>query len=334
MTSRSEGIGSAVRPDEGGLMTVFGYFLACEEHSPRELIRQARLAEQAGFEKLWISDHFHPWLGEQGQSPFVWSVIGALSQATSLPVTTAVTCPLMRVHPAVVAQAAATCATLTDFTLGVGTGEALNEHVVGSRWPPAAERLEMLEEAVGILRRMFTGELVTHHGRHYEVDTARLYTLPERPPCIHMSGLGRKSAAAAGRIADGFICVKPDAELVNAFRTAGGAGKPAQGGLKVCWATDAVQGRKTAYRVWPTDLVPGEAAQLLPMPRHFGQVSELVTEEMVGESVPCGPDPQAHLQALRAYADVGYDEVYVHQIGPDQEGFFGFYAEQVLPELR
>ena len=315
-------------------MTKVGYFLSSEEHAPHELIRQARLAEQAGFEALWISDHFHPWLDEQGQSSFVWSVIGALSQATSLPITTAVTCPLVRTHPVIIAQAAATSATLTDFTLGVGTGEALNEHIVGSSWPPAEERLEMLEEAVGIIRRMFTGELVTHHGKHYDVDTARLYTLPDRLPPIYMSGFGEKAATLAGRIADGFICVEPDPSLLNAFHSGGGSGKPAQGGLKVCWAPDAAQARKTAYRLWPNDQLPGEAAQLLPLPRHFGQLAELVTEEAVGRNVPCGPDPQTHLQALQAYLDSGYDEVYVNQIGPDQDGFFSFYAEQVLPELK
>jgi G6PDH family F420-dependent oxidoreductase len=315
-------------------MTTFGYFLSSEEHSPRELVRQARLAEQAGFEKLWISDHFHPWLDEQGQASFVWSVIGAISQATSLPITTAVTCPLVRTHPAVVAQATATCATLTDFTLGVGTGEALNEHVVESRWPPAAERLEMLEEAVELMRRLFTGELVSHRGKHYDVDTARLYTRPDRPPPIYMSAFGDKAATLAGRIADGFICVKPDAGLLETFRSAGGAGKPAQGGLKVCWGQDAAQARKTAHRLWPNDQLPGEAAQLLPLPRHFGQLSELVTEEMVGQNIPCGPDPERHIAAMREFLDAGFDEVYVNQIGPDQEDFFSFYAEQVLPELR
>jgi G6PDH family F420-dependent oxidoreductase len=316
-------------------MTKFGYFLSSEEHSPRELVRQARLAEQAGFEALWISDHYHPWLDEQGESSFVWSVIGALAEAVSLPITTAVTCPLIRIHPAVIAQAAATSALLTEgrFVLGVGTGEALNEHILDSRWPPANERLEMLEEAIDLMRRLWSGKLVTHHGEHYDVDTARLYSVPDQPPPIYMSGFGDKAAELAGRLADGFICVKPDAELLKTFRSAAGTDKVAQGGLKVCWAPDEAQARRTAYRLWPNDLIPGEAAQLLPLPRHFGQLAELVTEEMVGESVACGPDPERHIGALGAFVDAGYDEVYVNQIGPDQEGFFSFYAEQVLPEL-
>src|SRR3569833_1025818 len=215
-------------------MTRFGYFLASEEHTPNELVRQARMAEEAGFEALWISAHFHPWLVDQGDSSFVRSVIGARSQTVSLPITTAVTCPLVRTHPAIIAQAAATSAALPGgrFVLGVGTGEALNEHVVDSRWPPAAERLEMLEEAIGLIRRLFTGELVTHHGDHYDVDTARLYSLPEQPPPSYMSGFGDKAAELAGRVADGFMCVLPDADLLKTFLSAAGAGKVTQGGLK------------------------------------------------------------------------------------------------------
>jgi G6PDH family F420-dependent oxidoreductase len=313
-----------------------GYFLSSEEHTPRELVRQARMAEDAGFEALWISDHFHPWLDEQGEASFVWSVIGALSEAVSLPITTAVTCPLVRTHPVVIAQAAATSALLTEgrFRLGVGTGEALNEHILDSRWPPASERMEMLEEAIGLMRRLFTGELVTHHGKHYDVDTARLYSVPDEPPPIYMSGFGDRAAELAGRAADGFICVKPDADLLKTFHGAGGADKPSQGGFKVCWGHDAAEARRTAHRLWPNDLIPGEAAQLLPLPRHFGQLAELITEEMVGEGMACGPDAEAHLTAVNAFVDAGYDEVYVNQIGPEQEGFFSFYAEQILPELR
>lgn len=317
-------------------MARFGYFLSSEEHAPGELVRQARLAEQAGFEALWISDHFHPWLDEQGQASFAWSVIGAISQATSLPVGTAVTCPLVRTHPAIVAQAAATCAVLTGgrFTLGVGTGEFLNEHIIDSRWPPAAERMEMLEEAVALMRRLFTGELVTHRGEHYRLDTARLYTVPDEPPPIHMSGFGTKAATLAGRIADGFICMMPDADLVKTFRDAGGAGRRVQGGLKACWAADEERARRTALRLWASDYLPGEANQLLPQPRQFRQLSQLVTEDMVAEKVPCGPDPEVHVRALRAYADAGYEDVFVTQIGPEQDGFFDFYSREVLPRLR
>jgi G6PDH family F420-dependent oxidoreductase len=266
----------------------FGYFLASEEHGPAELVRQARLAERAGFEGLWISDHFHPWLDEQGHSPFVWSVIGALCQATSLPITTAVTCPLVRIHPVIIAQAAATSQTLLHgrFVLGVGTGEALNEHIVDSRWPPASERLEMLEEAIGLIRRLFSGDLITHRGKHYRVDTARLYTRPDQPPPIYMSGFGPKAARLAGRIADGFICTMPDADLLRAFHTYGGDGKPIQGGIKVCWAPEKEQARDTVQRLWPNAVIPGEAGQLLPLPRHFKQLSGLVTQDMIERAIP------------------------------------------------
>jgi G6PDH family F420-dependent oxidoreductase len=315
-------------------MTRYGYFLSCEEYRPADLITQAKMAEQAGFDALWISDHYHPWLDEQGQSGFVWSLIGALSQVTSLPVTTAVTCPLQRQHPAVVAQAAATSALLTGnrFNLGVGTGEALNEHVLGDRWPSAEERLEMLEEAVQVIRDLLTGKLITHGGRHYTVDTARLYSVPDQPPPIYLSGFGDKAVRLAARIADGYMTVQPNADFVRLYREAGGGDRPVQGGLKVCWRPDEGQARKTMHRLWPTDAIPGEAAQLLPLPRHFGQVAELVSEDMI--SAPCGPDPAVHASAVRAYVDAGFDEVYIGQVGGEVEGFFEFYAGQVLPRLR
>ncbi len=205
----------------------FGYFLSCEEFGPEDLVAQAVKAEAAGFDCLWISDHFHPWNDEQGQSPFVWSVIGALSQACSLPVTTAVTCPTVRMNPAIVAQAAATCAVMLDgrFTLGVGTGEALNEHILGDAWPTVDIRLEMLEEAVALIRRLWTGEFVSHRGSHYRVDTARIYTLPDEPPPIFMSGFGPQAVDVAARIADGYITTSPDTAMLERFRDRSG-GKP------------------------------------------------------------------------------------------------------------
>jgi G6PDH family F420-dependent oxidoreductase len=315
-------------------MTRYGYFLSCEEYSPADLISQARMAEQAGFDSLWISDHYHPWLDEQGQSGFVWSLIGAISQVTSMPVTTAVTCPLLRQHPAIVAQAAATSALLTGngFTLGLGSGEALNEHVLGGRWPSAEERLEMLEEAVDVIRQLLDGGLVTHTGRHFTVETARVYSAPDEPPPIYLSGFGDKAIRLAARIADGYMCVQPNQDFVRLYREAGGGERPVQGGLKVCWDQDAGQARKTMHRLWPTDSIPGEAMQLLPLPRHFGQVAELVSEEQI--AAPCGPDPDAHVAGVRAYTEAGFDEVYVGQVGGNLQGFFEFYAGQVLPRLR
>jgi G6PDH family F420-dependent oxidoreductase len=312
-----------------------GYFLSSEEHGPKALVQQARWAKEAGFEALWISDHYHPWNDEQGESPFVWSVIGALAEATSLPVTTAVTCPTVRVHPAVIAQAAATSALLHEgrFVLGVGTGEALNEQILGDAWPLAEVRLEMLEEAVEVMRELWTGEVVNHDGKHYLVEHARLYSRPEEPPPVYVSAFGPAAIEVAARIADGFITTKPSAEDLRSYREQGGRG-PAQGGVKVCYASDEATARKTAHRLWANSGVPGELSQVLRTPEHFMQVSELVTEEMTGESVVCGPEVEAHVKALQEYADAGFDEVYVGQMGDEQEPFFEFYKSEVLPRLR
>ncbi|PBC70454.1 G6PDH family F420-dependent oxidoreductase [Streptomyces sp. TLI_235] len=317
-------------------MTDYGYFLSCEEFTPAELIDQARRARQAGFTRLAISDHFHPWNDAQGNSPFVWSVIGALSQAVDLPVTTLVTCPTVRLHPAVTAQAAATSSVLLSgrFALGVGTGEALNEHIHGDRWPSFDDRAAMLEEAVAVMRELFTGRLVSHRGRHYTVDNARLYTPPDGPLPVYVSGFGPNAAELAGRIGDGFVTMTPDADLVAAFRDGGGAGKPVVGGAKVCWSSNRDKAVDTVHRLWPTELLPGELAQILPTPAHFEQASGLVTRAMVAEAVTCGDDAQQHIDTVRGYVRAGFDEVYVGQVGPDQEVFFDAYRELVLPALR
>ncbi len=210
-------------------MVSLGYFLSCEEFPPDELVRQAVRAESAGFERLWISDHFHPWNDKQGHSPFVWSVIGALSQASSLPVTTAVICPIMRIHPAVVAQAAATCAAQLDgrFMLGLGTGEALNEHITGPHWPPSATRREMLEEAVDVIWKLFTGKQISYRGRYFTVENARIYALPPEPTPIYISGFGPQAARLAGRIGDGYKASCPHASCYrNSVRPAARANPP------------------------------------------------------------------------------------------------------------
>jgi G6PDH family F420-dependent oxidoreductase len=313
-----------------------GYFLSSEEWGPHNQVELAVKAQRAGFEGLWISDHYHPWNDEQGHSPFVWSVIGALAQATDQKVTTAVTCPTMRIHPAIIAQAAATASILLNgrFCLGVGSGEALNEHVLGDRWPDADERLEMLEEAVEVIRLLWEGGVHNHRGRHYRVERCRVYDLPDTPPPILVSGFGPKAIDLAARIGDGFVTVGPDADAVERFRSGAKRGTLVQGGIKVCWGTDEAQARKTAFRLWPNDALPGELAQILPTPQHFEQATELVTEEMIAEQTPCGPDIGRHVQALAEYADAGFDEVYVQQIGPEQDAFFEAYAEHVLPRLR
>jgi G6PDH family F420-dependent oxidoreductase len=314
-----------------------GYFLSSEEWGPKELVELACKAEAAEFEGLWISDHFHPWNDEQGHSPFVWSVIGAIAQATeNMKVTTAVTCPTMRMHPALVAQAAATATIQLGgrFCFGVGSGEALNEHIFSDRWPEADERLEMLEEAVEVIRTLWRGGVQDHRGRHYRVENCRIYDLPDEQPPIVMSGFGPKSIDLAARIADGYVTMGPDRDAVERFRSGGGNGKLVQGGVKVCFDRDESSAVKTVHRLWPNEALPGELAQILPTPKHFEQASELVTEEMLAESVTCGPDIDRHLQTIREYADAGFDELYVGQIGPNQSAFFEAYREQVLPRAR
>ena len=320
---------------------MIGYFLSSEEYTPAELLDQARRAEEAGFEALWISDHFHPWNDEQGQSPFVWSIIGAIAQVCSLPVTTAVTCPTTRIHPVIIAQAAATSAVLLngEFRLGVGTGEALNEHVTGARWPSILQRLEQLEEAVEVMRRLWTGEFVTFHGQHYTVENARIYTRLDDPPPVYLSGFGPNAAELAGRIGDGFISTSPDREGLQRFRDSGGAGKPSQVGYKVCWGRDPEAAIDTAHRLWANSGVPGELSQVLPSPKHFEQVSGLVTRDMTRRAIAYGSDVQRHVEAFRPFAEAGFDEVYLSQIGgrdrnSDIAGFFDFYRDEVLPALR
>jgi G6PDH family F420-dependent oxidoreductase len=310
-----------------------GFSLSSEELAPREMVDLAIRAEQAGFSGLWISDHFHPWNDEQGHSPFVWSVIGAIAQATDLPLGTGVTCPTLRIHPAVVAQAAATSAILLEgrFTFGVGSGEALNEHIFGDRWPGADERLEMLEESIEVMRKLWTGEVVDHEGPHYSVEWARLYDVPDTPPPVLVSGFGPKATRLAARIGDGFVTTSPDEEGIGLYRSEGGKG-PVQAGAKVCFGPDKDEALKTIHRIWPNAGLPGELAQILPTPRHFEQAAELVTPEHVA-SMPHGPDIEEHVQGLQAYADAGVDELYVQQIGPDHDAFFDTWAKEVLPRF-
>jgi coenzyme F420-dependent glucose-6-phosphate dehydrogenase len=313
-----------------------GYSLSSEEHHPSDLVRYARAAEESGFTFAGISDHFHPWVDAQGHSPFVWGVLGAIAQATErLRVFTGVTCPTVRMHPAIVAHAAATAACLMPgrFSLGVGTGEALNEHILGDRWPPAPVRREMLEEAIEVIRLLWEGGEQSHDGRHYRVENARLYTRPDTPPDILVAAAGPRASELAGRVGDGLIATAPNPDTIEQFRKSGGESKPTYGQVTVCWAADEAEARRTALRVWPNTAVPGQLGQDLPTPRHFEQAVKRVREEDVAESVVCGPDPDKHVAAIKEFADLGFDGVYVHQVGPDQDGFFRFYREKVLPAL-
>jgi G6PDH family F420-dependent oxidoreductase len=315
-----------------------GYHLSSEELDPVSMSRWARRAEAAGFDFITVSDHFHPWTRAQGQSPFVWGVLGAIAAVTErVEVATCVTCPTVRIHPAIVAQAAATAQVQLEgrFVFGVGTGERLNETILGDRWPPAVLRREMLEEAIALMRLLWTGEMVrAWDGDHYLVEGARLFTLPEEPPPIVVSGFGPHSAALAGRTGDGYWNTSPDTELLGVFHGAGGEGKPAYGKLDTCVAEDDATARRIAHQTWPTSAMGGEIGQQLALPEHYEQAAQNVTEEEVAEGILCSNDAAQHIAALREFADAGYDSVAVQQCGTDQERLIEFYEREVLGALR
>ncbi len=316
-------------------MTSFGYTLSSEEHGPAALVANAQRAEEAGFDFVSVSDHYHPWVSAQGHSPFVWSVLGAIAAATDeIQVGVGVTCPTTRIHPAIIAQATATTSLLMPgrFVFGVGTGEALNEHILGDRWPRPEVRRGMLAEAIEIIRKLWTGETVDHDGEFYEVENARLFDPPTTAPPIVISGFGDASVELAARIGDGFWGHAPDRETIRTFEASGGTG-PRYAQLNLCWAEDEAAARRTVHEVWPNAGIPGQLSQDLPTWTHFEQAAELVTEADATKSVPCGPDAGPVVDAVQEYLDAGYDHVYFHQIGPDQEGFFRFWAEEVRPSL-
>ncbi len=314
-----------------------GYTLSSEEHGPGDLVRYASLAEEAGFDFLSISDHYHPWVDRQGHSPFVWTVIGGVAEATErIPLITGVTAPIIRYHPAIVAHAAATAGAMMPgrFSLGLGTGEHLNEHVTGQRWPSADERLEMLEEAVEAIRTLWQGGAQSHRGRFFHVEDARIYDLPDPLPPILIAAKGEKATSLAGRVGDGFVGLAPDREMIETFERSGGRGKPKYAQLHACWDEDEQRAKRTALEWWPNAAVEGELTVELPMPRHFEQASKMVGEDDVAESVMCGPDPEPILERAKEFADAGYDHLYLHQVGPDQEGFIRFAQDRLLPKLR
>jgi G6PDH family F420-dependent oxidoreductase len=318
-------------------MVQLGYALSSEEHSPQDLVRNARRAEEVGFSFALISDHYHPWVSVQGHSPFVWGVIGGIAQVTEeLRLGTGVTCPTIRTHPAIIAQAAATAASMMNgrFFLGVGTGENLNEHIFGDRWPPHEIRLEMLVEAVEVIRLLWEGENVSWWGEYYTVEDARVFDLPDELPAIMVAGSGSKTIEAAGEIGDGFIGTAPKKEMIETFEQAGGKGKPRYGQVAVCWAKTAAEARDIAYEIWPNTGLPGEMNQELRTVAHFEQAVEALSQEQVIEHIVCGPDPRKHVDAIQKFIDAGYDHVYIHQIGRDQAGFFKFYEKEVLPSFR
>jgi coenzyme F420-dependent glucose-6-phosphate dehydrogenase len=317
-------------------MVSLGYTLSSEEHGPGDLLLYGRIAEEVGFDFLTVSDHFHPWTSRQGHSPLVWSVLGGLSVKTeAIPVLTAVTCPTMRIHPAIVAQAAATTAALLPdrFVLGVGSGENLNEHVIGIGWPHPQERLEMLDEAIFLMRRLWTGQLVSEWTDHYTVDRARIYTMPETPPPVAVAASAPAAAELAGRVGDALISTSPDTDLVKTFRDAGGEGKPIYGQLTVCYGPDEAKAADEALEWWPNTSVPGELGLELAEPQHFEEAATLISAEDVAKKVVCGPNPKAIVEKIGEFADAGFDHVFIHQVGPRQEEFLDFAKVKLLGEV-
>lgn len=316
-------------------MTRLGYTLSSEEFGPRELVRFAQRAEQAGFEFASISDHFHPWLSTQGQSPFVWCVLGGIAATTNrIRVGTGVTCPLIRMHPAIVAQAAATASILFEgrFYLGLGAGENLNEHILGDKWPEPRTRLAMLAEAIDVIRLLWKGGTQSHHGEFFTVEQARISTLPDEPPPIALAVGGKKVAALAGERADALVGVAPNKELLDRFAEAGGADKPRYGQVNACWAKSEKEGRETALHYWANSGIPGDVNWELKTIELFEMAAENVRPDDIS-SIACGPDPEIYLEAISKFAEAGYTHIFLHQIGPDQDGFIRFCEEKILPAV-
>lgn len=317
-------------------MIKLGYKLMSEEHGPSDLVRNATRAEQAGFDFAAISDHFFPWLEEQGHAAFAWSVLGAVANATgSMGLMTAVTCPIMRYHPAIIAQGAATLGLLSGgrFTLGLGAGERLNEHVVGAGWPGIGERHERLAEAVDIIQGLLAGELTNYRGRYFQLDHARLFDRPSRKPPVIMAAGGPEAARLAGRKADGLIVTEPRADLAEAFAAAGGSG-PRYAEVALCYGEREETARKTAHHYFRWSVTGWPVQAELPDTMGFAAASKHVSPEVMGEQVSCGPSPERHLKTIKRYLDVGYDHIILVQIGPDQDQFIDFFRRELAPALR
>lgn len=317
-------------------MVELGYALSTEEHGPKACTRHAKHAEDAGFSFIMVSDHFHPWVDAQGHSPFVWSVLGAIARETSdIPVGTGVTAPINRIHPAIIAQAAATTAIQMDgrFMLGLGTGENLNEHVLGHRWPPHHVRTAMLEEAIEVIERLWSGGFQNFDGDYYRVENARIYDLPDDPVPFVIAAGGERAASLAGERGDALVNTSPDRDVIEQFESAGGEGAPRYGQVHVCVAESEEEAVETAYDQWPNGAVSGELGQLLPSPRHFEQAASMVDQSDIRERIVCGNDVDEHIGQIEAFREAGYDHVYVHQIGNDQSEMFEFYQREITPHI-
>ena len=319
-------------------MTRYGYTLMTEQSGPRELVRYAGGAEQAGFDFEVMSDHYFPWLDEQGHAGYAWSMLGAVTQATErVELMTYVTCPILRYHPAVVAQKAATIGILSDnrFMLGLGAGENLNEHVVGQGWPPVNIRHEMLEEATLIIKALLDGGYVNFKGAHYRVDSAKLWDLPEERVEIGVAVSGEQSIQTFGPVADHLVAVEPSRSIVEQWDAAHGAESRKLGQLPVCWDTDRDRAIRTAHEQFRWFGGGWKVNAELPGPAGFAGATQFVRPEDVAESIPCGPDIDAIVAAVRQFEDAGFTDVALVQIGDErQEEFLQAAEKEILPALR
>ncbi|WP_049580130.1 TIGR03557 family F420-dependent LLM class oxidoreductase [Streptomyces sp. SBT349] len=313
-----------------------GYKLAAEGFGPAELIRQAVCAEEAGFDFVEISDHYHPWLDNQGHSPFAWTVLGAIAARTErIGLATGVTCPTMRYHPAIIAQAAATLALVADgrFTLGVGAGERLNEHVTGRGFPAARVRHEMLREALEIIRLLWQGGYQSYEGRHLSLEDARVFDLPSAPPVLAVAAGGPEAARIAGELGDGLFATEPKPSLVHTFREAGGAG-PRYAEVPMAWAPDAGTGARAALATSRWAVTGWKVMSELPNPANFEAASKTVREEDILNQFACGTDPDRFAEVTQPYVDAGFDHLVLQNAGPDPDGFIDFYRRELDGPLR
>ena len=318
-------------------MVKFGYKLMTEEHGPAALIDNAVRAEGAGFDFVSISYHFHPWFEAQGHAPFAWSVLGAIAHATSkIGIATGLTCPILRYHPVIIAQAAATIAVLSNgrFTLAIGAGERLNEHVTGARWPSIPERHAMLGEAADILRALWSGGVQNMKGDYFIVDHARLYDLPDKPPLLVIGVSGEASIALAAEKADGIMATEPDAELVKGFRGKGKKKGPAYAEALLAYAPTQEEGLRIAHERFRFSAFGWAVNSELPSVEGFEAAGQFVRPEDIADSIAAGPDVDQHVAAVRKYVDAGFDHIVLTCPGDDQQGFIDFFEKKLRPRLH
>lgn len=314
----------------------YGYTLFCENNDPKSLVEQAVMAEQAGFDFLVISDHYHPWLPEHQHSGFAWSILGAVAQATSsIKLATMVTCPIMRYHPAIIAQAAATIAVLSDgrFTLGLGAGERLNEHIVGGGWPAVHERHQMLHEAIELIRQLWKGEYTFYQGEYYCVEDAKIFDLPASPIDMFVAAGGKNAATLAADLRTGLCATEPSKDIISTFAQKGGNPENTWAQTVISWAPDEQSGLKTAHEQFRFAAGGWKVQAELPNPINFDAATKNVRPEDLAESISAGPHASVHAKAVKKYLDAGYRNMAVVYPGEDKAGFMKFWQQELRPQL-